>query len=148
MALVGAALLLGFAILAATGSRLTDIGTTGLPPAEALMSRDFYFRDMPDGSLAVTAAADERVVEMLAPGSGGFVRGVMRGLNRERKLRGIGPEPSFRLTRWRDGGLSLSDSATGVRIDLEPFGPSNSAAFARLLLSEASPASSPPRTRC
>lgn len=137
LALVGAAALLGFAMLAAAGSRLTDIGTTELPPAEPAASRDLHFEDLPDGSLVVvTAAAERQLVDMLAPGGGGFVRGVLRGLNRDRKLRGIGPEEPYRLTRWRDGRLSLSDSATGMRIDLEPFGPTNIEAFARMLRSE------------
>ncbi len=135
LALIGAAALIAFTLLAAAGSRLTAIGATELPAAEPVSSVDLRFADLPDGSVRVTAA-DGRVVEVLAPGSGGFVRGVLRGLNRDRKLRGIGPEEPYRLTRWRDGRLSLSDSATAARIDLEPFGPDNFEAFAAMLRSE------------
>jgi len=139
LALIGAAALIAFTLLAAAGSRLTAIGATELPSAEPVSSIDLRFADLPDGSVRVTAAADGRVVEVLAPGGGGFVRGVLRGLNRDRKLRGIGPDEPYRLTRWRDGRLSLGDSATGARIDLEPFGPDNFEAFAAMLRSESRP---------
>ena len=70
---------------------------------------------------------------MLPPGTNGFIRGVLRGLARDRKLQRIGTEPPFRLTRWVDGRLSLDDPATGRRIELGAFGPTNAAAFAGLL---------------
>ena len=38
----------------------------------------------------------------------------------------------FTLTRWRDGTLSLQDEATGRRIDLDAFGPTQAQAFAHL----------------
>ena len=63
---------------------------------------------------------------VVAPGTNGFLRGVLRGLARERKLERSAIEPPFRLTRWADGRLSLEDPATGRRIDdLEAFGPTN-----------------------
>ena len=74
-----------------------------------------------------------RTVTVLAPGSNGFIRGVLRGLVRERKRRGIGAETPFRLSYLTDGRLLLADPATGRVIDLGAFGPTNTAAFARLL---------------
>ena len=136
LALLGAAALLGFALLVTIGAQLTDRGTTGLAAGQPVLSRELRFQQQADGSMVITAVADQQVVEVLAPGSGGFVRGVLRSLNRQRKLQGIGPEPAYQLTRWQDGGLSLGDSVTGQRIHLEPFGPANTAAFARLLSAE------------
>jgi putative photosynthetic complex assembly protein len=66
-------------------------------------------------------------------GTNGFVRGVLRGLARERRLNDVGAQPPFQLTRWSDGRLSLDDPATGRRIDLVAFGPTNAGAFAQLL---------------
>jgi len=133
MALLGAAALVGFALLAASGARFAGFGTTELTPAAPAQSRDLRFEDRPDGSVAVIAASENEVIDVVEPGYGGFVRGVLRGLGRQRKLRDIGPEPPYRLTRWDDGRLSLIDPTTGVRIDLEPFGPTNTGAFARFL---------------
>ena len=60
-------------------------------------------------------------------------RSIMRGLARDRRARGIGEAPSFNLTLWRDGELSLTDSATHRSIEMTAFGPANRAAFAALL---------------
>ena len=67
----------------------------------------------------------------------GFVRGVMRGLARDRRARGIDNRPPFTLTLWRDGELSLTDTATGRTIELSAFGPTNRATFAALLPAQA-----------
>ena len=61
------------------------------------------------------------------------MRGVLRGLARDRRADGIGRSPPFRLTRWADGRLSLDDPATGRHVDLEVFGPTNAGAFAEIL---------------
>jgi putative photosynthetic complex assembly protein len=77
--------------------------------------------------------ATRRTVVEVEPGTGGFIRGVLRALVRERRLSGTGAEPPFTLTRWRDGRLTLDDSATGRRLELTSFGPDNAAVFADLL---------------
>ena len=61
------------------------------------------------------------------------MRGVVRGLAHDRKTRGIGTAPPFRLSVWRDGRLALEDTATGRLIDLDAFGASNKDAFVQLL---------------
>ena len=73
------------------------------------------------------------MVATLQPGTGGFVRGVMRGLAHERKVRGIGAAAPFRLSEWQGGRLDLEDTATGRHIDLEAFGTTNRDAFLQLL---------------
>ena len=74
-----------------------------------------------------------RLVDTLAPGSNGFIRVVLRGLARERKLGDIGPQPPFRLTRFVNGQITLTDTSTGKQIDLDAFGSTNAEAFARLM---------------
>jgi putative photosynthetic complex assembly protein len=98
-------------------------------------SRTLTFADQPDGSVRVADAATGATVASFVdedPGSG-FIRGVMRGLARDRQMRGIGAEPPFVLTQWQDGALSLTDSATDRTVELGGFGPDNRATFARLL---------------
>ena len=73
------------------------------------------------------------VVDTLAPGSNGFIRVVMRGLARERRLGDIGAQPPFRLTRYAGGEITLTDTSSGKQIDLGAFGSTNTEAFARLI---------------
>jgi len=132
-ALLGAAALLALAISATTVARVSDIGTTHMPEAAPVESRQLRFEDRPNGSISVTDARLSRIVATVEPGTNGFIRGVLRGLARERKRQGIGIEPAFTLTRWADGRLSLEDPTTGRRINLEAFGPTNADAFKHLL---------------
>jgi putative photosynthetic complex assembly protein len=132
-ALFGAAALVGLALACTGFARVSGIGTTHAPEAAAIASRDLRFEDRADGAVAVYDVGSDRVLDVLAPGTNGFVRGVLRGLARDRRREDIGSDPPFRLTRWDDGRLSIEDTATHQRIELVSFGPTNVAAFARLL---------------
>jgi putative photosynthetic complex assembly protein len=132
-ALLGAAAVLAAAILLAGTARISDVGTTHMPESSIVVSRDLRFLDREDGAVVIYSAPDGRLVEVLPHGTNGFARGVLRGLARDRKRREIGSEPPFRLVRFSDGRLSLDDPSTGRRIDLDAFGPTNVAVFARLM---------------
>jgi putative photosynthetic complex assembly protein len=137
--LIGAALMIALTIVLSGAARLTGIGTTRMPAAIAVESRDLHFADQHDGSIVVTEATTGRTVAVVQPGTNGFLRGALRGLARERKREDIGAGPAFRLVRWADGRLTLEDPATGRVIDLAAFGPTNSGAFAELLSDTFSP---------
>lgn len=108
-------------------------GTTIRVPDEAAVAmRELRFEDRPDGSVVVIDAPTRTVIHTMT-GENGFFRGALRGLARERKRNGLGPEPSFQLIGRADGRLTLIDPATGQRIDLESFGPTNAAVFARFM---------------
>jgi putative photosynthetic complex assembly protein len=77
-------------------------------------------------------------------GENGFVRGALRALARERKLRGLDHTQPFVLIGRVDGRLTLEDPATGQRIDLESFGPMHAGAFARLLQPSNAPTTARP----
>lgn len=98
-------------------------------------TRLLNFTDQPDGSVLVSDAKSGEAVATLVgdKDGGGFVRGVMRGLARDRRMREIGAEPPFALTLWQNGAVSLTDSATGRVIELGSFGPDNRATFLRFL---------------
>ncbi|MDB5656545.1 MAG: puhC [Tardiphaga sp.] len=128
----GAALVL-FALAAVTASRLTGVGDVRMTVPEALQSRDLNFADGQGGAVLVYDHRDGQLIDTLAPGSNGFIRVVLRGLARERKLGDIGPQPPFRLTRHANGQLTLTDTTSGKRIDLDAFGAANVGAFARLM---------------
>lgn len=101
----------------------------------AAVSRDFRFADRADGALIATDATTGEIALILEPGSNsGFIRGVMRGLMRERQLREVARDGPVTVTQWSDGALTLKDISTGRIIELGSFGPTNRAAFAQLLV--------------
>jgi putative photosynthetic complex assembly protein len=128
---LGALVLLSLA--AVTTSRLTGVGNVSFEDASSVTTREFLFEDRPDGSIAILQAGDRAVVGTAAPGTNGFLRGTMRGLARERKRQGVGADIPFQLIGRADGRLTLVDPGTGRRVDLESFGPTNAAVFARLM---------------
>ncbi len=133
--------LIGFSFLAAVAVR------TGLMPVQAspvdlraaqhvaiVATRDLRFTDRADGAVVIEDVSNHTIASVIVPGQKtGFIRGVMRGLARERRMHGVGDGPPFRLTSWADGELSLVDPATGRAIELNAFGTTNRAAFAALL---------------
>jgi putative photosynthetic complex assembly protein len=128
-----AAALILFALAAVTTVRLTGVGGAHMTLPAAVESRDLRFEDGEKGAVLVFDANDRQLVDTLAPGSNGFIRVVMRGLARERRLGDIGAEPPFRLTRYAGGQITLTDTSTGKQIDLGAFGSTNTEAFARLM---------------
>jgi putative photosynthetic complex assembly protein len=131
--LFAAAALVLFALTAVTTVRLTGAGGVHMTLPAAVESRDLQFEDGKNGAVLVFDAAGHQLVDTLVPGSNGFVRVVLRGLARERKLGDIGAKPPFRLTRYANGQITLTDTSTSKQIDLDAFGSSNTAAFARLM---------------
>lgn len=134
---VTAGLLLLLALMAVSFVRLTGSGVVQVPDAPAALVKEFLFEDRQDGSIAILDAKSKKLVDTVAPASNGFLRGTMRGLARERKRQGIGPEIPFQLIGRADGRLTLIDPGTNRRVDLESFGPTNAAVFAKLMDSPA-----------
>jgi putative photosynthetic complex assembly protein len=130
--LIGMWGLAGFALVAAAAVRLSG-NESSRPTSAPVLAKEFRFKDMADGSVAVLGPSSERPVDVVSPGSNGFLRATLRGLARERKRQGIGQEQPFRLTRWSDGRITLEDDSTARHVDLGSFGPTNAQAFARLL---------------
>ncbi len=120
-----------FAFVAAGAVRLSGVEVRE-PDAAAVETRALRFEDLPDGSIAVIDPRDGARIDTVS-GEQGFLRGVLRGLARERKRSELGPEQPFELIGRADGRLTLRDPATGRLVDLESFGPTNAAVFARLL---------------
>ena len=130
---LAAAALVLFSLAAVTTVRLTGMGGVHMTLPAAVESRDLQFADGNNGAVLVYDARDHQLVDTLAPGSNGFIRVVMRGLARERRLGDIGAQPPFRLTRYAGGQITLTDTSTGKQIDLGAFGSTNTEAFARLM---------------
>ena len=138
--MIGAGALVVASLLIVGIARLTGYVPDKPAPTAVVQSRDLRFEDRADGAVLVYSSDDNTLVYTVQPGTNGFVRGVLRGLVRDRRADHVGAAPPFRLTRWADGRLSLDDPSTGRHVDLEVFGPTNAGAFADILI-----AGDPPR---
>jgi len=118
-------------LIAVAAVRLSGASITE-PDEAAVAVRELRFEDRPDGSVVVIDATSKSVIQTVT-GENGFFRGALRGLARERRRNGLGSEQPFQLIGRADGRLTLFDPATGQRIDLESFGPTNAAVFARFM---------------
>jgi len=113
--------------------RLMGEGGAAIPEDAIVESVDLRFEDRTIGGVNVIDAEDGAVVATLEPGEGGFIRGALRALVRERRSLELGRAQPFRLARSAGGELSLEDLATGERIYIPAFGPSQVEAFGELL---------------
>lgn len=120
-------------LLALLGFGVNRTDTAGPDGGTVVRAATLRFEDRPDGSVAVMRAADGVLVHAVPPGGDGFIRGTMRGLNRERARRGLSAEAPFELVQFADGRFELLDRTTDRRIDLHAFGSTNTAAFQQLL---------------
>lgn len=132
-AVIGAGTLVLATLLMVTTARLTGYAPAKPPISAVVEQLDLRFEDRADGAVLIYAPENNQLLDTLPPGTNGFVRGVLRGLVRERRADRIGPIPPFRLTRWANGRLSLDDPSTGRHVDLEVFGSTNAGAFADIL---------------
>lgn len=119
---------MGLALL----GRTTGIGTVSMPESDVVHRLEVRFEDRDDGAV-VAYAADGAQVGTFESDATGFARGVLRGFGRERKLEGLGAEHPLVLTLWASGRMALSDPQTDRIVELNAFGKTNAAPFARLL---------------
>lgn len=97
-------------------------------------ARLITFVDRPDGGIVISEVPSGTLIKTIAPETDHFIRTIMRSLVRERRKLGMANERPFALSRAaEDGRLELTDLATGRRIELNAFGPTNFGAFAELL---------------
>ncbi len=131
-----AALLACVLALALVG-RTTGIGVvsgvTPTDPGALLAERSIVFGTEGPSGVPVTDADSGELLVLLPPGEGGFMRGVLRPLARERMIRSASPAAPYHLEQWHGGRLTLTDPVSGVIVDLHAFGQDNAGAFAALL---------------
>jgi len=128
-----AGLLLAALAAAALGTWQANGHSRSAPTAAVRALQRVHIDDRPDGGLTVRRAGDGQVLQQIEPGAQPFVRGALRALVRERRAQGLGPQAPFELRAHADGRLTLQDTATGRRLDIDAFGPAQSAPFARWL---------------
>ena len=131
--LYGAVALILFSVAVVMFGQYTEIGTVRVYKGSPEAVRDIVVERMGGEVLRVSDANTGSVIAEYAQGEGGFVRGSQRAFRRMRMLRDIPDTAPYRLMRWSNGSVSLSDTATGERFHLNAFGKDNAEAFARFL---------------
>lgn len=131
--LIGAALMIGFVILAAAMVRYTGVGGTQLVLAPIAESRELLFVEQDDGATWVRDASDDQAIAKLHSGRDGFILGVMRGMERERNSYEVDLDAPYLLSLRSDGRLIFEDPSTGRQIDIRAFGSTQVQAFSALL---------------
>lgn len=132
-AIKAGAVVIGLSIACTALGRYADVGTYHVPQRPVSQSVDIGFADAPDGSVIVSEKPGDKTIVVLAPGTNGFIRGTMRGLVRDRRMRNLGSETPFTLARRDNGHLTLSDPATGRVLELNGFGVTNVGAFETIM---------------
>lgn len=124
----------GAAVLAA----LIIVGVWGGAPAPVAAevpraSLTLRFVDEADGGLSVINVNTGAEIDRLGEGENGFLRTMLRVIRRDIDRTPAVISMPFRIEAWQDHRVTLTDSATGRRIDLLAFGPTNAAVFIRWL---------------
>ncbi len=132
-AMVALGIFVGIVLVVTAIAQLTGMGLRFSPVAEPVAMVQLRFEDGPEGLVTVTNAETDEVLAEYGMDEGVFVRSVMRGIARQRRLRNQeGREPVV-LAEYPDGKLWLLDPTNEVEIYLGAFGPDNRAAWANLL---------------
>lgn len=138
-ALIAAACAIAITIGGATLGRVNGAGAPTPETSALIVSRTLTFADRADGAVVITDASTGQSVEVLQ-GENGFIRGTLRAMARERRMKEASFKAPFRLSAWEDGRLTLDDTVTGRRLELTSFGHTNAGEFARMLPQPAAPA--------
>ena len=96
-------------------------------------SADLLFIDGPRGRIDVLDAQTQATLAVYESGEGSFLRGIVRSLVRERRVRDLDPGGAFNLALLDNGSLVISDPDTGYWMALEAFGVDNRRLFAEIL---------------
>ncbi len=105
------------------------------PTSPSISSAQLLFIDGHKGRIDVLEAQTHTPLVAFESGQGSFLRGILRSLVRERRVRDIDPGGAFQLALLENGSLVISDPETGYWMALEAFGVDNRRVFAEILQS-------------
>jgi len=131
--LYSALALLVFSIVAVLFGQTTGIGVVKNQFGNPVAVRDLVLTRNGADDVVVLDARTGTQLAAYSESDGGFVRGSLRGLERIRFVAKISATEPYRLIKWANGAVSLSDTVTGERLYLNAFGEDNVAAFEKFL---------------
>lgn len=120
-------------LVIAAYAKWTGSGQYYSPQGEVVAVAELRFEDEADGVVAVYDAATGAELISYGMDEGVFVRSVMRGIARQRRLGDLPRDVPVVLSELEGGELWLTDPTNGIEIYLGAFGPDNVAAFSELL---------------
>ena len=101
--------------------------------AASVSSAALLLVDGPGGRIDVLEAQTESTLAQYGSGEASFLRGILRSLVRERRIRDLEPGGVFELNLLDNGSLVISDPETQYWMALEAFGVDNRQVFVTLL---------------
>lgn len=134
--LIAAGVLIAGSFLLAFLGRQTGIGRTDTPVAPIVAAYELRMLPQGNGTIGVYLT-DGTPIRLLPIEQAGFVSGVLRGFSRGRSLAKVPNDVPYALIRHADGQLVLQDTATGERVLIDVFGPTNAKTFVDLWLTSA-----------
>ena len=114
-------------------ARIFDMPRAATPDiAPIVAQRSIYLSADMSGKVVVLDEFGALIAD-LSPEEGGFISGVARVIERERRMRAV-PQDGLVTVIWRENGrLSIYDPSTEWSADLMGFGQDNARAFAQLI---------------
>lgn len=129
---IGTAVLMLTAIFGAGLARFLGVGLSRVADSPVTGTVEIWIDEQRDGTALVRHAATGKTLEILPADGGGFVRGLVRGMFRQRLLGQQARTLPFQLSQREGPKYFLFDPATGTRMELDGFGPTNTQSIARL----------------
>ncbi|MCP2679504.1 photosynthetic complex assembly protein PuhC [Maricaulaceae bacterium NA33B04] len=133
-AMIAIGIFIAITLAVVTFARVTSMGLHYEPASvEPVAMVELRFEDGADGLVTVYNADTGAELAAYGMDEGVFVRSVMRGVARQRRLRGSESRDPVTLAEFPDGEMWLTDPTNEIEIFLGAFGPDNRDAFAALL---------------
>ena len=122
-----------FILIVVSVARVSGLSLVGSPPqSEVVATASLYLLSDKSGGVRVLSSEGVLLANLTGE-EGGFVSGVARAVDYERRKQGVELNTSIEVI-WRENGrISVYDPSTAWQADLMGFGADNSRAFAMLL---------------
>ncbi|MCM2562052.1 photosynthetic complex assembly protein PuhC [Lutimaribacter sp. EGI FJ00015] len=129
----GVAFLIVASMTIVTSATISGRPATSTPPVSKTVAETAFVLDAEMSGAVRITTPDGTLIADLAPEAGGFISGVARVIEFNRRKAGLPLNAPVRLTRGENGRMAIHDPLTGWSADLMGFGADNARAFARLL---------------
>ena len=122
-----------FVLIAVSVARVSGLSLVGIPPQSEIVAKASLYLFSEKNGVVRVLSSEGVLLANLSGEEGGFVSGVARTVDNERRKQGVELNAPIEVI-WRENGrISVYDPSTAWQADLMGFGADNSRAFAMLL---------------